>query len=531
MNAFCFRCGARLLQSLLICFAALNAFVTLSSNVSAQILTVKQLNEEKPRWNKLASDQKPVQFVGRYRSLGRSLQLDKFEVPCRLPSTIQLPERLPEGEVMEITGKFVQENGRLSFLISRIVYRGLPWTELNTRATALGNDKPEELLNLANQYVEQAEFYGDKKLLDEIQVVRRTAVGILRSRAKSKLDELRKVQTLAASLNIEQQFQKNLAFEVLFTRAQDQTADIEPLMTDIRKLDAWDRQVPPVPDDLRKQFETAAPSLYDSGTDAQRELLHRQLYSVLRIRQIRGQLKDDGSNGLELADLVRQEFSDQTELCNLFEQREVDYQLSQVDKLSRQELQLLTTLLTRLKKDNLTDAVLRKWLDAQESQFGLETLAGLLRTADEYLFVGDTWKKPDHHERGIDLLKKSWTLASTQSPDDARLITERLAALGWEQLGGRWLTKQQMQSVPRDDLQLALREGRVVKGMTSSQVAKFLGKPSRIARVGTSRSIAELWIYDAEGSAGMVVRFQKNSAATNKEESVVAEVSRLATGK
>lgn len=500
----------------------------LSQGASAQVMNVKQLNAEKTRWTKMAADQKQVQFVGRFRGAGGTLQLEKFEVPCRLPSTIQLPERIADGEAMEITGKFVLDNGKLSFLISRIVYRGLVPAELNQQAASIPSDKADVLLKLADQYVEQADYYNDQKLHEEIAAVRKIAVEAKRKQARGNSASLRNVQAMASTLNVDPQFVKNLKFEILFTDSQVPGVDVDALLTEIRTLDAWDRQVPPVPDTLKSRFDKEAPAIYDSGTSTERELLHRQLYSTIRLQQIRRMLKDDGSNGLLLADTVRSEFTDQGDLCKMFEQREVDYQLGKVNQLSRQQLQQLTTLLGRLRKDDLIDGVLQKWLAAQEGQFGTDSLAGLLRTADEYLFVGDTWKRAQLHAQGVELLKRSWATATTQSPEDARLIADRLSALGWEHLGGRWLTKQQMQTLPKDDLQLALREERVVKGMSDSQVTRFLGKPNRIARIGGARSLTELWIYDAEGSAGMVVRFQKStSSGGGKSEKIVEDVSRI----
>lgn len=495
---------------------------------TAQVMTVKQLNAEKARWPKMAAEQKPIQFTARYGGNRGSLQLQKFDVPCRLPSNIQLPERMSDGESLELSGKFAQDNGKLYFQISRISYRGLVSAELDKRAAAIPPDQADALLKLASEYVEQAEYYSDKQLLDEIASVRTDAVGAKRIQAKGNASALREVQAVATTLSVDPQFLKNVQFEILFADSKSPNIDVEALLGEVRKLDAWDRQVPPVPDSLKSRFDNEAPTLYDSGTNTQRELLHRQLYSVIRLRQIQSALKDDGSNGLELADTIRKEFTDQGEICSSLEQREVDYQLGKVNQLSRQDLQQLTTLLDRLRKKDLVDGVLRKWLLAQETQFGSDTLAGLLRTADEYLFVGDTWKHTDHHNYGVELLKKSWAIASTQSPDDAKLLAERLSALGWEHLNGRWLTKQQMQTLPKDDLQLAMREGRVVKGMTQSQVSKFLGKPNRIARIGSSRSLTELWIYDAQGSAGMVVRFQKSTTAgTSSRETLVEDVSRI----
>jgi hypothetical protein len=502
--------------------------VILSPTLTAQVMTVKKLNTDKARWPKLAAEQKQIQFVGRYRSAGGVLHLEKLDVPCRLPATIQLPARITEGEVMELTGKFVQENGKLTFQVSRIAYRGPVTTEITKRAEAIPAGRADDLLKLADEYVEQAEFYTDKKLFDEIAHIRTLALESKRQGAQGNAVALRAVKSLAESLKVDAQFLKNVHFEILFAESKLSNIDIASLIVEVQKLEAWDRQVPPVPDTLKIRFDKEAPTIYDTGTTTERELLHRQLYSVLRLKQLRSMLKDDGSNGLQLAELVRKEFTDQGELCNTFEQREVDYQLSKVNQLSRQELQQLTTLLERLKKRNLIEDVLAKWLAAQEARFGTETLAGLLRTADEYLFVGDSWKRAEHHATGVELLKKSWTIASTQSPDDAPLIADRLTVLGWEHIGGRWLTKQQVQALPKDDLQIAMREARVVKGMTEDQVSKFLGKPNRIARIGSSRSMSELWIYDAEGSAGLVVRFQKGTSLTSaNSRSIVEDVSKI----
>ena len=169
--------------------------------------------------------------------------------------------------------------------------------------------------------------------------------------------------------------------------------------------------------------------------------------------------------------------------------------------------------------------MLQEWLAAQERRFGRDTIAGLLRTADEFQFAAENWKDIRHHEEAVDLLKQAWFLANVESPDDARQISERLKRYGWERLNNQWLTPQQVHSLPKNDIQLAVREGRVVPGMTMEQVIQTLGQPARISRLGSSRVMRELWIYAAAGDAGLVVRFRR-SLAGNRESKTVEDVSK-----
>ena len=83
-----------------------------------------------------------------------------------------------------------------------------------------------------------------------------------------------------------------------------------------------------------------------------------------------------------------------------------------------------------------------------------------------------------------------------------------------------------MKSLPKDDVQLAIREGRVVGGMSAQQVVLTLGQPTRISRIASRKSVCELWNYDEEGSAGMVIRFRRSLVDTTAS-SIVEDVSRI----
>jgi hypothetical protein len=296
-------------------------------------------------------------------------------------------------------------------------------------------------------------------------------------------------------------------------------------VTSVQKLSGWDKPELEIPDRLKQGFPKDAIKLYDEGNLRDREMLHRLFYRTVRSQQLQAMLKPDGSNGLELAGLVRDELPEETALAATFEQREVDYRLGRVSELSRREMQQLLELLNGLKRSDGQAAIIAKWLAAQEKRFGTLELAGVLRVSDEYLFVFEQWKNPAHQQKGIDLLKSAWAIAAVESPGDAVQIADRLKVLGWEHLNGKWLTTQQMETLPKDDIQIAIRDGRVVKGMTAQQVVQTLGQPERISRFGSARVMREMWTYDGTGSAGLVVRLRK-SLLSRADQLVVEDVSR-----
>jgi hypothetical protein len=342
--------------------------------------------------------------------------------------------------------------------------------------------------------------------------------------ASGDVSRLAKVVDVAKTQKVNNSFLQAIGYEILLTQWKAR-ADASELVKSVQQLSGWDKSEMEVPDRLKQGFPRDAVKLYNDGNTSDREILHRLLYRTVRVEQLQATLKADGSNGLELAGLVRDELPEEVAMAASFEQREVDYRLGRISELSRREMQQLLELLNGLKRSDGQDAIIADWLTAQEKRFGTSELAGVLRVADEYLFVFEQWKNPAHQQKGIDLLKSAWAIAAVESPGDAVQIAERLKVLGWEHLNGKWLTTQQMETLPKDDIQVAIRDGRVVKGMTAQQVVQTLGQPERIARFGSAKVMREMWTYDGTGSAGLVVRFRK-SLLSRADQFLVEDVSR-----
>lgn len=490
-----------------------------------QTMTVPEVLKLKPHWKKMADEGRKLNFEGRFNGrIGESFRVEKLDVEFRLPGSIRLPDRMRERQRLDITGKFALNGQRMAFLVSELTIRETDLERLAKRVEALPKDQPDALLRLADDFSEIAEFYDDDALLSAIEDIRLRSVQLMRQLSSGDVPQLAKVVEVAEAQKVSNTLLQAIGFEILLAQWKAQTESSE-LVKSVQKLSGWDKPEMEIPDRLKQGFPKDAVKLYDEGNVRDREVLHRLLYRTVRGEQLQAMVKPDGSNGLELAGLVRDELPEEIAMAATFEQREVDYRLGRVSELSRREMQQLLELLNGLKRSDGQAAIISKWLAAQEKRFGTLELAGVLRVSDEYLFVFEQWKNPAHQQKGIDLLKSAWAIAAVESPGDAVQIADRLKVLGWEHLNGKWLTMQQMETLPKDDIQIAIRDGRVVKGMTAQQVAQTLGQPERISRFGSARVMREMWTYDGTGSAGLVVRLRK-SLLSRADQLVVEDVSR-----
>ena len=221
------------------------------------------------------------------------------------------------------------------------------------------------------------------------------------------------------------------------------------------------------------------------------------------------QLKRDGSNGQEVAQVLAEILPEETTQVELLRKAYVDYRLSRVPVLTRRQLEELDRLLKKSKRGDESKPAIERWLQAQEERLNNDQLDGILATAEEFLFAFERWRNPKHRDVAVDLLKRGWLMARNAAPKEATAISQRLEQFGWTRLRGQWMTIEQITDLPRDDVELAMREGRVVVGMTARQVVGTLGQPNRTIRVISARQIQEIWVYGEAGSSAITVHVQR----------------------
>lgn len=476
-----------------------------------QQLSVPELLEQRSEWTQWAADGSKLivdgRFEGRAGRMFRLQQLDMLFVP---PRNINIPERMRAGQRLEVSGRLSREGERFRFDVIRLVVGETDREVMESRAARISPDEPRLLLNLAAEYEPIAEFYDDFDLASGVSAIRNRAFRLLRKQAAGNPDALRNLIAIGRDLEMDAALLDAVRFQTLTAEARQPDTDRDQLLEQIRaQLPGWDRRMPNAPE-LEDAFLENVNAEYADADAAKRQALHRRFYRFIRREQFRRQLKPDGSNGLPVAAKLREELPEERALAAEFERRGIGFRLSQVESLSRTELQELTDLLNNYNRAEEVAGVVDRWIQAQENRFSRFGLSGLVRTADEYLFVGERWQRPDDVDHAVGLLKEAWALAAEQSPDDAAQIADRLRGLGWERMHDTWMTSADVENLPRNDIELAIREGRVVAGMSPEQVLQTLGEPARVARLVSGTVVHELWSYGEGGSGSLIVGFRRS---------------------
>jgi hypothetical protein len=138
----------------------------------------------------------------------------------------------------------------------------------------------------------------------------------------------------------------------------------------------------------------------------------------------------------------------------------------------------------------------------------------LLKAADEYIDL------TEDRDKGVALLKEAYNL----SPDSER-IAERLTQLDYRLDDREWIPKRDVKKRPETPIQKAIREGRVIKGMTASQVRSVLGMATSVARIATAGQISELWIYGERNATRITVHMLRRTPRSPLTAIRVAQVS------
>ena len=485
-------------------------FLTASETTSCfgQVVTVPQILEQQKSWKKFADEGKKLQIEGRFQSrVTDAFRMERIDVTFRHPSTIRLPDRIHKGQRIEVVGTFVSDGPRITFSVTRMQVRDTDEEQLRKRASEPEWALPDKQLELAAQFVPRAEFYEDDVLRQEIAALRTRALTAKKKLIAGNATALRELLAQGEKLNVSESLRQELRFEQALAEVRLPDFNPDQLQTLVHTLPGWDGRVMQIPEPLKAAFDRDPVAAYAHALDTERKYLHRLLYIRVRLETLNRSLKPDGSNAGALARIIRDELPSEVKIAAEFERREIQWHLSRTAGMDRQELIQVTELFAGLQRRSESEQLRSQWLQEQEKRFGTNSLAGLLRTADEYLFVAEQWQDQSSRERGVQLLKEAWERAGRESPEDVAAIAERLKTLGWEYFRGGWLTADQITMLPKDDVQLAIREGRVVRGMTAEQVTKTLGKPRSVSRLGNSRVLREFWNYD---EAGLVIRLRRN---------------------
>ena len=159
--------------------------------------------------------------------------------------------------------------------------------------------------------------------------------------------------------------------------------------------------------------------------------------------------------------------------------------------------------------------VFEKWFSRKDSELRRQGVDGLLDLASEYeirhdvLDDDETAEKKRIHDRIIEILMDAY-----RKNPDLGSTKRRLEEYGYRLRDGEWKTPKEIEKFLNTPRQRAMAEGRVVPGMTDKEVVKSLGKPDRVSRILTARTVIELWAYGAPDETPLVVRLVRTGNRT-----------------
>lgn len=501
-------------RTAILCAASFAALVfTGSAGIAQDSFSVREFVGAKDKWPTFSRESTQLTLNGRFAGrIARQFRLHELPMMIAPERTTALPSDVDAGERVTIIGVLRKTGTRYQFDAKRIAIGANDAVRLRRRVKDLATDKFDDAYALANRYQAIADFYKDEVLKTQIQVLRASTFSKQRAAASKDFEQLKGLIKSAKQLGLSEDIQQNVRFESVIQMSKQKGVAAGDVLKRIRiELPGWDDASKSLTADQQQAFQRNPIATYEGLISDQRAAFHRYIYRTVRLPELVKVTSKDGSNGNDVAASITKELPEELDSIKQANKQYVAYRLAAVPKLTRRQLSELEQLLVRLKRKADFDIALEDWLKAQEKRLNNQQLDGLLETADQYLFAFERWKNRQHGDMGIKYMKRAWALASGAAPAEAATIETRLEQLGWVRLRNDWLTSDAVSDLPDSDMDLAMKEGRVVEGMKVAQVKAILGEPGRRIRVASKGKVQEVWVFGAGESSGITVHISRRS--------------------
>lgn len=515
------------------------ACVLLAAGVAAGAVpthSVESFNGLKSRWQNFAETGITLKVEGRRGFFARTLlRFRNCELSFRPKSGTEFPKLSGTGRNIEVLGRLEKRNGELEFVVEQLTERPSDLETFQIKQGDIRSDEPDEWYSLGDWAARRAAFYKDEALKQKAEEAYRKGIaGERRQLAEGDVDGLMRLAAKAARLNLPDSLRLEFLHEAYQLRwealqkappdspgrsagtgnapttGKTQTAAQELARQLADDLPGCRQPLESPLSELRKKYWDNPLTVYRTANDETRRQLHRMFYCEIVLKEILKQAKADGSNGFDIAQAIDRQVPERHALAETYRKRELDFKLARVETDSRQQVLQLAEQFRRRHEPQKARQAVKQWLDAKAKRVREEGPAGLVKIADEYEEL------LDDQETAAKLLME----ASRQIPNSEE-IAAKLNRLGYRRADGQWISDEALEKRPPDPVQRAVREGRVVAGMTPEQVRKALGAPTSTTRIATAGRISEVWSYGERGTSRLAIHFLRRSAETTQDAQVV----------
>ena len=458
---------------------------------------------------------------GRYSSIGgKHVRFIHCDLTFR--SDTPLPDLKGASQTLEVRGRLKKTINGHVFEIDRLRQVQSDEATYNTMMAQIDARDPADWYKLAEWGKNRATFYDDRSLMKlALQGYQHGLEAEYKQVAPDDVQTLFQLAGKVQQWELPASWREEFLHEGHFRRWQQAKRQAAPDFAGLLKSLTADfpKSTQPLSSPqpkLRAEYLKSPVEKFRQADAKQREVFVRMLYSEIEFARIMTALRPDASNGYEVAATLDRLVPEKHGVAEELRERQLSWQLSRVNTSSRVEVMQLIERLRARQQSERAQATLDNWLKQKQVRLERDDITGRIILAEDYLALTGDRKK------AAELLLE----ADKLSPGNKEVVAQ-LAQLGYELRDGELLTPKEVKNISESPIQVAMRQGRVVRGMTPEQVRSSLGEPTSIVRsIAAGGNICELWIFESQGATRLVVQLVRDNRHSDLEVVSVHQVTK-----
>ena len=451
---------------------------------------IGDLEASPERWKALEGI--PIEIEGRVSTVSRGeLRMQGSRLPVRLPED----EHPRGGRTYKLRGEMRAVDGRTVFVARTISEFPSDEERLRLAESRLSGDKPNALLDLADEYLRRAKYYHDEKLEEQARRVAARGLSALAIEAGEDVEKL----AAAAALATERGFDdvatatRHRSARIEWSDIKDRLAnDTQRATTDAELLiDRLGRDLPGALEPLNDPREALASAyrrdpfgVYSRVDAEQRKMIARFLYSEIVEGVVTVRLLPGDSNADAIADELAKRLPDRPDLVAEYREKAIASAMDAIGNLSETDMLALVARLKKNDDSKRATKALDGWLDSRLETARQRGPQALFDVAQDYV------RLKNDEDTAVELYQEALKI------DDRLIGAERaLSDLGYEKIAGKWRKRVRMPSAAATIPDIKL--GEIREGMNDAQVrASLRTSPDSVVRIASFGEVTEIWVYN-----------------------------------
>lgn len=455
---------------------------------AAEPMSIQELMARRPQWDKLVGANLVVE--GRFLlNIEKQLRLVGSDLNFLLEDNVEFRRDRDHPQVI-VSGELEPHGNGFRFRVMSAAVGPAESTVVRDRLQKGDPNDPERIAEQGDWVAGRAKFYSDPELKRFAEELYERSIRLARSRLAS--DDSMTLLALAGKAEkwgLAEDFRFDLLHMASRAELNAESRKPRPDYARVRenlkqRFASAAKPLPGLPEKLLQTYESNPLGTYEAASAETRAMLHRLLYLETGLREVRLERQADGSNGLKIATFIDTELPEHGALA--VEEREAAfrYHEGQLAKMTREEMLEFKAVLRQHNETTRESRVVKRWIDSRYAGLPDTPANRVRRATDEFDVAGDP-------------ATALTTLAIALRLDpNAPGAAELLERLGYAWHESQLITRDRVPAPKVDKTALAIREGRILVGMTDAQVRATLGgEPESVIRLASQGTVTELWHY------------------------------------